>query len=146
MKLIKKTEIVNNVSYNLNVTKNHNYIANGIVVSNCHTHKAKEVHKILKDCSSAKVRIGFTGTLPVSKLNMWQIQGYMGPVLKEYTASDLAKLGFISECVIDILNVKYTQKYKGEYHDIKDSVFQSKFRLNIVKEILSKVDSNSIRW
>ena len=113
-----------------------------VIGDECHTHKAKEVHKILKDCSSAKIRIGFTGTLPVSKLNMWQIQGYMGPVLKEYTASDLAKLGFVSECVIDILNVKYTQKYKGEYHDIKDSVFQSKFRLNIVKEILSKVDSN----
>ena len=113
-----------------------------IITDEVHIAQARTLQKILSHSTNAVVRLGFTGTLPVSKLDMWQIQSYIGPILKEYTSSDLAKLGYVSKCTINMINVKYRERYKGEYNDIKDGVFRNDFRLNLIKNIIKNLDGN----
>jgi len=113
-----------------------------VLVDEAHVSRARSLQKILSKSTNASVRLGFTGTLPIPKLEMWQIQGYLGPVLKEYTASDLAKLGYVSHCTVHSISVKYASRITGEYNEIKDAVFQNEYRLRLIKDILSQCDSN----
>jgi superfamily II DNA or RNA helicase len=41
-----------------------------------------------------------------------------------------------------MINVKYRERYKGEYNDIKDSVFRNDFRLNLIKNTIKNLDGN----
>lgn len=66
MKLIKRTEIVKpDIVYNLEVKNNHNYVANNVVVSNCHGTKAAQLQSLLIDHgANIAHRYGLTGTSP----------------------------------------------------------------------------------
>lgn len=115
-----------------------------VICDEVHINKSSgnEVKKILGKCTSAHVRLGFTGTLPENKLEMWNIKSYAGPVLKEYTASELSKNGYISKCNIHAINIKYLAKYTGKYNEIKDSVFQNQYRLDLISHIIDSIDGN----
>jgi hypothetical protein len=61
---IKKIQKPENV-YNLHIKDNHNYVANNVLVSNCHGAKAASLKSILTDeFSNVPIRIGITGTVP----------------------------------------------------------------------------------
>ena len=47
IKTIKKISRNNETVYNLTVKDNHNYFANGILVSNCHTCLAKSTSEMI---------------------------------------------------------------------------------------------------
>jgi superfamily II DNA or RNA helicase len=109
-----------------------------------HINKANgnEVKKILSCCTNAFIRTGFTGTLPENKLEILNVKSFIGPVLKEYLAADLAEKGYISTCNVHAINIKYDLKYSGEYNDIKDAVFQNTFRLDLIKHIIKIINGN----
>jgi superfamily II DNA or RNA helicase len=144
MKLIKRTEIKKpKILYNLHIKKNNNYIANGIIVSNCHMNKAVEVKKIAEKCTNAVYRLGFTGTLNEgNKLDMLNVKSYIGPVLKDYSSGELADRGYISRCNIRMINLEYKNEYEGDYNTIKDTVFINSFRLGILEDIVRKINGN----
>ena len=62
MKIKRKTEIEKpETVYNLHVKNDHNYIANGAVVHNCHGTKGNILRQmILEYGTTAKLRIGLT--------------------------------------------------------------------------------------
>jgi hypothetical protein len=66
MKIKSKIEIERpDIVYNLHVSKNNNYVANNVVVSNCHGSKASKLFELLTDYGNNIVhRYGLTGTLP----------------------------------------------------------------------------------
>lgn len=81
MKLLKRTEIEkSNEVFNLHIEKNHNYIANDIVVSNCHESKAKALTNLMLNSTNAEMRIGFTGTMPLddNKADWFTVVGSIG--------------------------------------------------------------------
>jgi len=62
--IIKKPKKV----YNLHIQDNHNYIANDVVVSNCHSAKANALKTILTGpMAHIPLRWGLTGTVPKEK-------------------------------------------------------------------------------
>jgi len=143
MKLIKRTEIKNsNIVYNLHINNNNNYIANDIVVSNCHSAKAHEIKKILNLCTNADYRLGFTGTMPLPPLDIWNVKSYLGPIIREYGAGQLGKEGYISKANIIIVDIKYQNDYKGTYNEVKDEIFKNPFRLKVLKEIIRSTKGN----
>ena len=113
-----------------------------VIIDEVHNLRALEIRTILENCTSASYRLGFTGTLPSSKLDLWNIKAYLGHVLKEYTANDLAERGYISKCNVHALEINYIREYEGEYNDVKDQIFTNPYRLNLIKEISQKVDSS----
>ena len=113
-----------------------------VIIDECHNIKATELRGILENCINASYRLGFTGTLPSSKLDLWNIKAYLGHVLKEYTANDLAERGYISKCNVHALEINYLREYEGEYNDVKDAIFTNPYRLNLIKEISQEVDNS----
>ena len=112
-----------------------------VIIDECHV-SGNTIRDILSNCKNAIYRLGFTGTLPTHKLDLWNVKSFLGPVLREYNAKYLAKKGYISECNIKTITMNYPEKYDGNYNDVKDDIFKNKVRMEQLKSIVSDVDSN----
>jgi superfamily II DNA or RNA helicase len=102
MKLIKRTKISKpETTYNLHVKDDHNYIAEGAVVANCHGTTGKVLQTILNTAGShIPVRIGMTGTLPKEAGDRMAIKVCLGEVLFEVPASELIAKGWLAGLMI----------------------------------------------
>lgn len=93
-KSIKKVGIASEEVYNLriktDVETQHNYFANGCLVSNCHHSSASSIKNILTKCANLQYSLGVTGTFPKDGLyENLVIQSYIGPVVYRFTANEL---------------------------------------------------------
>jgi superfamily II DNA or RNA helicase len=96
--------------------------------------KVKTIHKF-----------GFTGTLPESNIDKWNILGKIGPILYERKSYELRKDNFVSNAQISILQIFYNKKpqqvlnvadkYRAELEYLITNDFRNK--------IISKISSNS---
>lgn len=83
-------EEVYNLRIRTDVETQHNYFANGCLVSNCHHSSASSIKKILMKCINLEYSLGVTGTFP--KEGLYEnliIQSYIGPVVYKFTANEL---------------------------------------------------------
>lgn len=109
-----------------------------VIVDECHTASADTITDILQHCTSAKYRIGVTGTMPMDPLDEMNVRSYIGPILKKFSGSDLADMGYVSKCTIKQLYIDYKSPIKGDYMDVRDDVFVNVYRTGLIKEIVSK--------
>lgn len=112
-----------------------------VIVDECHGLKADVITGILKKCP-ARYRFACTGTMPNHKLEYSQVQSFIGPVLYDLGASELAKMGYLSECKINKINVDYNSKIIGDYNTIKDTVLSNSWRIELLKNIILKCDGS----
>ena len=125
------------------LSRNHKKLIHDcIIVDETHQSKSVEIKKILQKAKKAKYRLGFTGTMHSDELNNWNTKAYLGPIIREYSSGFLAEKGFISKAVIHMLNIEYRDKWKGDYHELRDGIFQNEFRLNLIKTLASDLDHN----
>jgi len=126
------------------LSRNHDklHLYDCVICDEVHSARAHDVKKILEKCSNANYRIGFTGTLPNSKLDMWNIKSFLGPVLRDYGAGELAEKGYISKCKVNMIQINYHKEYEGDYNEIKDDIFNNSFRMKLLEDIAFQVDSN----
>lgn len=115
MKLIKRTEIKRPTNtYNLHIRNNHNYVANGVVVSNCHQAKGAVLQNIVtKHSASIPYRFGFTGTLPKDDADALSIHTALGPIRYTVAAADLIDRKILSSLNINILQLE--EDFTAEY-------------------------------
>jgi len=124
---------------------NHDKLPNYdcIISDEVHQAKSHELKKILVKAVKANYRLGFTGTLHSSELDNWNVKSYLGPVLKEYSSGFLAEKGFISKCNVHILGVEYKdENIDGTYDEVKDIIFTNRSRINIVSDLINRLDHN----
>jgi len=84
---------------------------------------------------------GVTGTLPDYPLEKAKIKSYIGPVWKEFGSKFLADGGYLSQCKIKQIKIKYKNPPKGDYQTIKKDIFVNEYRLKIIKSIVEKEKS-----
>jgi len=113
-----------------------------VICDEVHGAKAHEIKKILNFCTSAEYRMGFTGTLPTSDLDIYNVKSFLGPVIREYGAGLLGDQGYISKANIIVVDIKYQNEYKGTYDEVKEQIFKNQFRLGILNEITNYVEEN----
>ena len=113
-----------------------------IICDECHAAQAHVMKKLLSQSTKANYRLGFTGTLHNNDLDNWNTKAYLGPVIREYSAGFLADQGYISKCTVNVINIEYNTEYEGDYHTIRDDVFQNPFRLKIIKHLAQNLDHN----
>ncbi|MDY0194401.1 MAG: DEAD/DEAH box helicase family protein, partial [Aliarcobacter butzleri] len=106
-----------------------------VIVDECHGSRADVMRNILKE-SSAEYRIGCTGTMPDERLDELQIKSYLGPVVVDVSASELADLGYISQIQVLQYIIHHKTKFSKDYNEAKTEIFQNDFRLNIIKNIV----------
>lgn len=113
-----------------------------IIVDETHQSKSVEIKKILQKAKNAKYRLGFTGTMHSDELNNWNTKAYLGPIIREYPSGLLAEQGYISKAVIRMMNIEYRDKWAGDYHELRDSIFQNDFRLRLIKSLVNDLNHN----
>jgi superfamily II DNA or RNA helicase len=159
IKRITKIENIDKV-YNLRISENHNYFVNGLCVSNCHQAKAKSYLKILQQTfNHAYSRFGVSGTTPPEEsCEILTIQSVLGPKITEVTANELKEKGIITPMEIKAVYVnhndsEFLERIKQirkaglgkEALDIeKDYIHLSEKRLEFIKKIVDKCDTNTL--
>jgi superfamily II DNA or RNA helicase len=108
MRLVNKRIIDRpNFVYDLHVQDNHNYIANGAVVSNCHQAKADVLKSLLTDSlAHIPIRWGLTGTVPKEAHEKVALKVSLGDVLNQLSASELQSKGVLSNCHVNIIQTE----------------------------------------
>lgn len=97
----------NNV-YNLEIKDNHNYFANGVLVSNCHHCGADTYISVMENLRS-KYLIGLTATPKRQDGKNFIVDAYMGKIIHTITPADLEVSGRLVSC--DVRLVKTKQRY-----------------------------------
>lgn len=121
MKLISKKEIEKpHETYNLHVETDHNYIANDVVVSNCHQAKAEVLKNLLtRNLRNAPIRWGLTGTVPKEKFEFESIHASVGPVIGQISAKELQDKGVLAQCHVNVVQLIDTVAHRGYQEELK---------------------------
>jgi len=105
-------------------------------------HYAKVLHQML-----ATLRIGFTATLPLSKVATMTLEGTMGPVIGELTIQEAAEKGIIARPRIQLIKVPKSERIRklGKYKVVyeKGIVFNRARNRLIVKEARKLMDEGN---
>lgn len=143
MKLISKKEIEKpKETYNLHIEKDHNYIANDAVVSNCHMAKADVLKKILtQNITRAPIRWGLTGTVPKEDFNFENIRVSIGNVVGYVRARELQDKGVLSSCHVNIIQTAEYKEFKSYPEELKYLV-TNKERMEYVGNLISKISES----
>lgn len=100
-------------TYNLHIEHDHNYVANGAVVSNCHTIKGKELKDFLTGpAANIPIRWGLSGTVPKEKHEFYCLLSSVGPVIGEVRPDELQELGILANCTIHVKQTVDEVDYK----------------------------------
>lgn len=109
-----------------------------------------EVHKIKRDNKITKLiekiktlhRIGCTGTLPPDKMDLWGIISNFGQVIYEKTGAELRESKYLANVKVNMLQIKYSDKFKGEYKEELEFLMENKGRNNILYKICAGCKNN----
>jgi superfamily II DNA or RNA helicase len=78
--------------------------------------------------------------MPEARLETMNVKSYLGPIVVEVPASELADLGYISDSKIVMYHIKYNTKFSTDYNEAKDEIFRNSFRLNNICNILNSIN------
>jgi superfamily II DNA or RNA helicase len=134
MRIIEKPDLL----YNLHVEKNHNYIANGLMVANCHQAKAEVLKNVLTGpFSHVPIRWGLTGTIPPEDYNAMSILCSIGPVVKQLAAKTLMDLGVLAKCHVNLVQMLDTVEYE-DFHSEYEYLVTNKSRLDWISSLIGQ--------
>lgn len=127
--------------YDLSIEDNHNFIANGIVVSNCHHIPSNTVSEVSRFCKNAYYRIGVSATPWRDAGDDLLIDAVLAKRKPENSinASKLIELGYLVPCTIYFVPIK--QQFKGKnYHKLyEEAIIKNKERNKSIVKIALKM-------
>lgn len=140
MKLVRKTEISKpDTVYNLHVETDHNYIANGAVVANCHQAKADVLRSLLtQNLNNACIRWGLTGTVPKDPAEYEAIFASLGPVVGRVSANELQEKGVLANCHVNILQLVDIPEFKN-YADENKYLVTDEDRMRYISSLVQQI-------
>jgi len=130
------------------------WIANidALVVDEVHKiRKGNEVNKIIK-LIKTPIRFGFTGTMPESFMDQWNIIGKIGPIIYEKHSHELRLENYVSNVQVQILKLRYSEDpFKDTtvssanlYREEQRFLMRSRFRNNVIGKLSCKLTNNTL--
>lgn len=118
-----------NRTFNLEVEDNHNYFANGTLVSNCHHVAATIFGKVLTKCEKAFYRWGFSAS-PFREDNAdLLLDAHTGAKCVDISASELIRRGYLSKPAIFLYEFDHGRPNAFGYpHMYEQQVVNNTFR------------------
>lgn len=104
-------------------------------------------NKIIDSIASPH-KFGFTGTLPESNVDKWNIIGKMGPLLYERKSYELRKDKFVSSAQASIIDISYKSQPLNNhtvidrYRSELDFIINHEFRNKIINKICTNANNN----
>jgi superfamily II DNA or RNA helicase len=115
-----------------------------VIVDETHLAQSNELKLILEACTNAKFRFGLTGTLHDARLDLLNTKAYLGPIVAEFSSSQLSEEGYISKCNVFAININYDEDYSGDYATLKDQVFNDPFRMEVIEYLINNIKDNML--
>jgi len=114
-----------------------------------HQFKAKSLTTILSGCTSAKYRIGTTGTLDGTQTHRLVLEGLFGPVYKATTTSELIDKGQLASFKIKCLILKHNeavckQARDWDYNTEIDYIVQNPARNEFIRNLALSLNGNTL--
>lgn len=130
------------------------WIANidALVVDEVHKiRKGNEVNKIIK-LIKTPIRFGFTGTMPESFMDQWNIIGKIGPIIYEKHSHELRLENYVSNVQVQILKLRYSEDpFKDTtvssanlYREEQRFLMRNQFRNNVIGKLACKLTNNTL--
>lgn len=140
MKVVKKTLIEKSaVTYNLHIKENHNYVANNLIVSNCHGLKADALQTMMTTVMGhLPIRWAFTGTIPKEKCDQRSLQVSIGEIIGGITASELQAKGVLSNCHVHIKQLVDHVEYPS-YQDELRYLLETDKRIEAIAKMVADI-------
>lgn len=145
MKLISRKTIEKpRKVYNLHVRNDHNYVAGGAVVANCHGAQAEVLKRLMTTVfAGVPIRWGMTGTIPREEPASFGVISTIGPVVNKISAVDLQEKGILANLHIDILQTTEFGEYKQFAEEYKFLTTNDKRLKWLAGHIEEKTDSGN---
>jgi superfamily II DNA or RNA helicase len=114
--------------------------------------KGNEINKIFNFINTDH-KFGFTGTLPPSMIDVWNMIGKIGPILYEEKTLDLKNKNYVSDFQVVILNIKHSNLPNfsssaslpaAQYNAELDYLLNNERRNEIIGKIALRVKNNTI--
>jgi superfamily II DNA or RNA helicase len=110
-----------------------------VIVDECHQSKAEALKTLLTGVfSHVPIRWGLTGTIPKDPFDQLALLVSLGPVVSKLAASDLQELGVLSNCHVNVIQLKDKKEYKDYQSELKFLTTDPK-RLDTLAAIISKI-------
>lgn len=140
MKLVRKKEIEKTEeTYNLHIEKDHNYIANDAVVSNCHMAKADVLKALLTEhMGHIPIRWGLTGTIPKEQFEFVSLKVALGDVINRLSASELQEKGVLAQCHVNIIQTEEHSEFTDYQKELKYLTTNPE-RLDYIAKLTSEI-------
>lgn len=74
-----------------------------------------KLHKIIKNCSMADYRLGFTGTMPPDEHDSFMVQSNLGPAHAPVSYTDMKEMGILSDCSVMMVRLDYSDEARKKW-------------------------------
>jgi superfamily II DNA or RNA helicase len=114
--------------------------------------KGNEINKIF-NLINTDFKFGFTGTLPPSNIDQWNIFGKLGPVVYEEKTLDLKNQEYVSNFKIVILNIRHcnipkfkvnTERPTEAYNQEIEYLMHNERRNEVIAKLADRLPNNTI--
>jgi len=114
--------------------------------------RGNEINKIF-NIIKTNYKFGFTGTMPTSLIDQWNIIGKTGPIVFEQKTQSLKQQNYVSNFKITILKIKHDKIPKfavnnltpaSAYNQEVDFLINHGRRNEIISKLASRLDQNTI--
>ena len=136
----------NIMKYNLEVKGNHNYFANGVLVSNCHHSAADSWYTVFNNFPNASIRLGLTGTIDKTKpVQEMKLYACTGSVLTRVSNEYLINRGYSAKPKCILFKVDRPELGEMDYPEAYQlGIVESADRNRMITAICDKeTDSNN---
>lgn len=158
---IEKPEKVYNLRIKSEDGDNHSYIANDVVVSNCHQTNTTSVKNVIGKCKDSLYRFGLSGTIKEDpSADFASVTALLGPMVKSIPPSFLFKEGYATPVKFKVMVLDYaSDDLKEKLYTIrrgkqlegsqvltleKNMVVKSAARFSFVTNLVSKTTQNTL--
>lgn len=123
-----------------------------LLIDECHSlRRGNEINKILKLIKTPH-KFGFTGTMPSSKIDQWNIISKLGPITFEQKTQTLKNQEYISNFRIVILKINHKTKPliqntvnpTTNYENELEFLIKNKERNEIISKLALKLENNTL--
>jgi superfamily II DNA or RNA helicase len=117
-----------------------------LLVDEVHRVTATELQSVVSKIKTQN-RFGFTGTLPIDKIDYWTILGIIGPLIYEKRSKELRDEKYLTNVECKIIRIQYTngvgkliadESYNTELEFIQENEFRNK----VVRKICTNIRNN----
>ena len=147
--IVAGTQILLSEKSDLSILENINIL----LIDEVHgLRRGNEINKVIQ-LVSTDYKFGFTGTMPPSLIDQWNIIGKIGPIVYQEKTLDLKDKNYVSDFKIIILDVKHSilpkithnpHKPSEAYEKELEFLMNNERRNEIICNLANKLKSNTI--